>query len=35
MNKISPMMDETGARNGVSTPVGKDPETVFSFSVTI
>ena len=35
MKRISPMMDETGARKGLPTPDGSDPDTVLSFSVTV
>ena len=35
MNSTSPMIDETGARNGGSTLGGNEPETSVSFSVTV
>ena len=34
-NRTSPMIDDTGARNGGSTPGGREPETRLSFSVTV
>ena len=35
MNSTSPMIEETGARNGGSTLGGSDPDTNVSFSVTV
>jgi hypothetical protein len=34
-NNTSPMIDDTGARNGGSTPGGSEPATSVSFSVTV